>query len=250
MKKLIAIGGGEIGRKGFRPETTAIDKEIIRLSGKAKPKVLFVPTASGDAPGYVESFEKHYGGRLNCHVDSLHLIGGTIAKKRIEEQIRAADIIYVGGGNTLKMMTLWRKLGVDKLLERAHRDGTVLSGLSAGCNCWFRQGNSDSRRFVGKHDNTLIKVTGMGLVDALVCPHYDIEKPRQQSLKQMMRSTPGVAIALDNCAAIEVVDDRYRIITSSKGACARKAYWRNGKYHNEVILENKEFAPLSELLTK
>jgi len=250
MKKLIAIGGGEIGRAGFKPETTAIDKEIIRLSGKSKPRVLFMPTASGDAPGYVENFIKHYGGRLGCQVDSLELIRGTNTKKQIKDKIFTADIIYVGGGNTLKMVTLWRKLGVDKLLLEAHRQGTILSGLSAGCNCWFRQGNSDSRRFANKPDNTLIKVTGLGLVDALVCPHYDIEKPRQQSLKKMMKTTPGVAISLDNCAAIEVVDDKYRIITSNKTAVARKIYWRQGKYHNEIIKVTKDFRDITELLRK
>jgi len=250
MKKLIAIGGGEIGRPGFKTETTSIDKEIIRLSGKVKPRALFVPTASGDAPGYVESFRKHYGVRLGCRVDSLELVTGKLTKKQIKEKIEAADIIYVGGGNTLKMMTLWRKLGVDKLLLAAHRDGKVLSGLSAGCNCWFRQGNSDSRRFAKKPNGTLIKVTGLGLVDALVCPHYDIEKPRQESLRQMMKFTPGVAISLDNCAAIEVVGEGYRILVSKKTACARKIYWHRGRYVNQVIPVTKDFRPLGELLSK
>ncbi|NTW21981.1 type 1 glutamine amidotransferase-like domain-containing protein [Candidatus Falkowbacteria bacterium] len=250
MKKIIAIGGGEIGRQGFKPETTAIDREIIRLSGKAKPRALFVPTASGDAPGYVENFNKHYGGRLGCLTDSLQLVAGTLTRKQIREKIESADIIYVGGGNTLKMVTLWRRLGVDKLLFRAYRDGKVMSGLSAGCNCWFRQGNSDARRFADKHDSTLIKVTGLNLIDALACPHYDIEKPRQQSLKRMMRNTPGVAIALDNCAALEVIDDGYRVITSKKTACARKIYWQKGKYHNQIIPQLKEFQPISSLLSK
>jgi dipeptidase E len=69
-----------------------------------------------------------------------------------------ADIIYVGGGNTLKMMTLRRKLGVDKALQQALKKDIILSGLSAGSICWFDYGNSDSRKFTSK-STQLIKVT-------------------------------------------------------------------------------------------
>ena len=51
-----------------------------------------------------------------------------------------SDIIYVGGGNTLKMMKVWKKTGVDKMLKQAYEKGIVLSGLSAGSICWFRWG--------------------------------------------------------------------------------------------------------------
>ena len=43
--KIVAIGGGEIERPGYPIETEEIDREIIRLSGKKHPKVLFIPTA-------------------------------------------------------------------------------------------------------------------------------------------------------------------------------------------------------------
>ena len=47
---LIAIGGGELRER----ETFEIDTFIRELSGKAKPNVLFIPTASYDAVGYCE----------------------------------------------------------------------------------------------------------------------------------------------------------------------------------------------------
>jgi dipeptidase E len=40
------------------------------------------------------------------------------SKKEIENKILSSDIIYVGGGDTLKMMTLWRRYGVDKILKQ------------------------------------------------------------------------------------------------------------------------------------
>ena len=41
MGKIVAIGGGEMGRPGYPVETTIIDKEIIRLTGKNKPAFTF-----------------------------------------------------------------------------------------------------------------------------------------------------------------------------------------------------------------
>lgn len=49
--KIVAVGGG-IGRPGTRVETLAIDRETVRLTGKKHPRLLFVPTASGDSESY------------------------------------------------------------------------------------------------------------------------------------------------------------------------------------------------------
>jgi len=114
-------------------------------------------------------------------------------------------------------MTLWRRLGVDTLLRTAWERGTVMCGVSAGAICWFESGNSDSRKFTSGSDR-LIRVSGLGLIPALVCPHYDTEPLRQTDLPRMMRESPRVAITLDNLAAIEVVDDQYRILSGNECA--------------------------------
>ncbi|MEI7463349.1 MAG: peptidase E [Candidatus Taylorbacteria bacterium] len=247
--KIVAIGGGEIGRPGFPVETTKIDKEIIRLTGKSKPKLLFIPTASSDSEGYARVVEKHFDTNLGCKVDTLYLLKQKPSRKEIEDKILNADMIYVGGGNTLKMMNVWRKYGVDKLLVKAGEKGAVLSGVSAGAICWFRSGSSDSRRFTDPKAD-LIKVRGLNLVPALFCPHYDFEKDRKPDLKRLMKKTSGVAIAVDNCCAIEIIDDTYRIISSKKTTNAYRVYWKKGKIYAEVIEKSKALLPLKELLKK
>ena len=249
MKKIIAIGGGEIGRPGKRPETTLIDPEIIRLGGKKHPKLLFIPTASGDAEGYCQGVKKHFGQRLGCQIDVLCLLKVKLNKQEIEDKIMGADIVYVGGGNTLKMMNAWRRAGVNKILLAAWRKGTVMSGLSAGSICWFKYGNSDSTKFTNPEAN-LIKVSGLGMINALHCPHYDIEPYRHPELKKMMKKLSGVAIALDNCCALEVIDDKYRILTAKKSARAYKIYWRDKEYVEEIITIQDKFQPLKNLLDK
>ena len=91
--------------------------------------------------------QEYFGGFLKCKTDVLFLITEQISANEIGRKIRWADIIYVGGGNTLQMMRVWRRVGVDRLLKSAYEKGTVLSGISAGAICWFDSGHSDSMSF-------------------------------------------------------------------------------------------------------
>ena len=245
MKKIIAIGGGEI--RGA--ETLKIDKEIIKLTNKKNPALLFIPTASGDSEGYYQTVQNYFGKKLGCKTSVLYLTKTSPSKEKIKKEIMSADIIYVGGGNTLKMIKIWKKFGVDKLLKLAHEKGTVLGGLSAGAICWFKYGNSDSRKMTDPKA-PLIKIKALDFVSPLFCPHYDVEKYRKPELKEMMRKTPGVAIAIDNCCAIEIIDNTYRIISSKDSANAYKVYWSKGKYYETLIPKKKGFLPCIDLFKK
>ncbi|MES2215935.1 MAG: peptidase E [Patescibacteria group bacterium] len=249
MKKIVAIGGGEIGSPGCPVETTSIDKEVIRLTGKKNPRLLFIPTASSDSLGYLETIQKHFGKRLGCKIEVLWLIREKLSREEIEQKVMSSDMVYVGGGNTLRMMRVWRAVGLDEILKKACNKGIVLSGLSAGSICWFDAGVSDSRRFKNP-DADLIKVSGLGFISATHSPHYDVEKVRRTGLKKIMQKTSGVAIAIDNCCAVEFIDNTYRVINSKSAAKAYKVYWKAGKYYEEEILKRKVFLPLSDLLQK
>lgn len=248
-RKIIAIGGGEMGRPGTRIETLSIDKEIVRLTGRIHPRLLFIPTASSDSKLYCEVVNKYFGRRLGCHVDTLLLLKERPTQRQIKSKIANADFVYVGGGNTMLMMKAWRKFGVDKALIEACEKGKVMSGLSAGSICWFRYGSSDSRKFT-RPDADLIRVKGLDIIHTSHCPHYNTEKDRGPDLRKMMRKTPGVAIALDECCALEVVGDQYRLLSSKKGAGAYKVYWKQNEFFHEKIAKAVSFKPLSKLLSK
>jgi dipeptidase E len=249
MGKIVAVGGGDIGRLGAFAETTGIDKEIIRLTGISNPRLLFIPTASSDDESYVEAVKQHFGEELGCKTDVLYLKKERPTRNEIQSKILSSDVVYVGGGNTQKMIRIWKQYDIDIMLRWAYEKGTVLSGISAGAICWFRWGNSDSRKYYNP-DAGLIKVSGLNWIKALYCPHYDTETDRRPELKRMMMKTPGVALAFDNCCAIEIIDGKYRIISSKPDANAYIVYWQAGKYHEDIIAQEKTFKPLNELLRK
>jgi dipeptidase E len=167
-------------------------------------------------------------------------------KAQLEEKILGSDLIYVGGGNTLKMMKVWRRLGVDQmLLEAAHR-GIVLSGLSAGAICWFRYGHSDSPSFTASGEWNYMRVRGLSLIDTMYCPHYHAEK-REQPLENMILKRGGHAIACDNNTAIEILDGHYRILGSQGAPKAYKIFKRQGKVIIEKIVASEQLQPIEEL---
>lgn len=248
-RNIIAIGGGKIMvPRDRQAQTLSIDESIVKQVRRKKPNVLFIPTASEDNLEYCEAFRYQYETRLACKVEELLLYRNRPSSKKIQMLISNSDIIYVGGGNTLRMMRLWRQLGVDKYLDKARKRGAILCGLSAGAICWFRQGNSDSRKFKDETNKTLIKVTGLNYADLLMCPHYDVEKHRQPSLKAMMKKTKGIAIGVENNAALHIKDDQYRILASKRNKKAYLIYWKGGEYVKQALKPSDKFHYLNELI--
>jgi dipeptidase E len=247
-KAIVAIGGGRIRTRG----TAAIDREIIRLSNKKNPRLLFIPTASYDSERYWKHVQEYFGGFLKCKTDVLFLIREHPTKKEMRRKILSADIIYVGGGNTLKMMRLWGRLGVDRLLRSAYEKGIVLCGISAGAICWFESGHSDSMSFYNPRRWKYVNVRGLGFIRGIPCPHYNsrtLGVPRRKLFREMIGKGGGIGIAIQDNCALEFIDGRfYRVITSKSYSGAYKVYRKHGEVVAEKIRQQKQFAPI-HLLT-
>lgn len=209
MRQILALGGG-----GFSMEATPLlDDAILAASGTAMPRVLFLPTASGDAAEYVVRFHAAFAGRA---------IGRHLALfRRTVDDLRAFvldhDVVYVGGGNTAAMLPVWRVFGLDAILREAYDRGVVLAGLSAGAVCWFHGGVTDSfgPRFQPLHD-------GVGLLPGYFVPHYDSEAARRPVLHEQVRSgAMSWAWAADDGAALWFRDgELHEVITSRPDARA------------------------------
>jgi dipeptidase E len=225
-KTIVAIGGGKIATRA----TLAIDREIIRLSHKKNPKLLFIPTASSDSEIYWKQVRKYFGDFLKCGTDVLFLVKQKPSREQVRRKISSADIIYVGGGNTLQMMRIWRRLGVDKLL---------LAGASAGSICWFDSGHSDSMSFYNPRKWKYINVKGLGIIPGINCPHYNgrtLGIPRRKNFQGLIRKIGGMGIAIDNHCAIEFRDGRVsKVLVSKSRAKAYRVFKRQRNVVEEQI---------------
>ena len=145
---IVAIGGGGFSDEGAE---TPLDRYLLELAqrarGRARPRVCFVPTASGDSDGYIAKFYEAFARRSEA--SHLVLFRRTVAD--LERFLLDQDVIYVGGGNTANMLAIWRVHGLDRILRRAwddgRRDGEVHRMRTATRGC-----DAAVDRFVGRQE--------------------------------------------------------------------------------------------------
>src|SRR4051812_29604640 len=137
-RQIVAMGGG-----GFmmEPQNPLLDDHALAASGADNPRVCFVPTAAGDADSAIVRFYQAFPS-TRCRPSHLPLVKSDAVPDR-RSLLLDQDVIYVGGGNTVVMLAVWRAFGVDAILRDAWEAGIVLCGVSAGANCWFETGTTD-----------------------------------------------------------------------------------------------------------
>ena len=223
-RQLIALGGGGFS---MEPENLTLDRYVLSQARAATPAVAFLPTASGDADGYIERFYTAFAG-LPCRPCHLSLFSRTVDLRAF---LLAQDVIYVGGGNTKSLLGVWREWGLPELLREAWASGVLLSGISAGALCWFEQGLTDA--FAGE----LRPLQGLGFLAGSCCPHYDGDPERRPTYHRLLRAgqlAPGLAI--DDGAAVHFVNDEiHRVVASRRGATAYHVQARDGEAREEPL---------------
>jgi len=213
MGTIIGISGGF---------SFPIEEFIVKSANKPNPKILFIPTASADNLDYIISLYNLFGRQLGCKCDILSLIFHKFSQQELQKKFLAADIIYVGGGSAYDMFEIWREYNLEKFIKEAYDKGTVLAGTSAGAICWFKYGNGDSNFHYGKKGLEYRKVVGTGIINAMCYPHYDCaqDKTLEKLLKFYDKNTP--VIAIEDNAAIVIINDKYKIVRTDNFAKAYK----------------------------
>jgi peptidase E len=197
LKHVVAMGGG-----GWMMDDPALDRAVLELTDARRPRICFVPTASGDHPASERFLEAFPADGFDASI--LWLFDRDVAD--IDAFLGAQDVVYVGGGNTVSMLAVWRAHGVDRALRAAYDAGVVMAGMSAGANCWFEACTTDSFR-LGRAD---LLLDGLGLVPGSFTPHYGSEPARRPAVLELVASgalPPG--FACDDHAAVHMVDGAF-----------------------------------------
>jgi peptidase E len=188
---------------------------LFELTGAARPRVLRISTATGDADRDVIAFYRAFPAH-SFEASDLALFQRTVQDLRA--LVLRQDIVLVAGGNTANMLAVWRVHGLDTILREAWEAGVVMAGGSAGGLCWFQAGTTDS--FLMGHADPLHD--GLGLVPGSFCPHYDSEPARRPGYHRLVgEGILPAGIACDDLASVHLVGtDVERAITSARGAGA------------------------------
>lgn len=221
--QIVAFGGGGFA---MEPDNPLLDDYVLSLTGKERPRVCLVPTASGDSPAWLDRFYDLFT-EDRCEPSHLALFSRSVAD--LYEFLSAQDVIYASGGNTVNLLAVWRAQGLAEVLPRVIANGTIACGVSAGALCWFERGVTDS---YGPGLNPL--ENGLGFLPGSFCPHYDSDPRRPFSYPEYVRTTGVAGTAVDDGVALHYVDGRLRRIVSSRPAARA---WRMTPEAGEVRVE-------------
>ncbi|MDY7232130.1 peptidase E [Hyalangium rubrum] len=185
-RQIVALSGG-----GFlmEPGNPRLDNHLLELLGSTRRRVCFIPTASGDSADFIVRFYQAYPAS-RCQPSHLPLF--VRGKEELRARLLEQDAVFVGPGNTLNMLALWRLHGLDAVLREAWEQGVMLCGMSAGAMCWFEGGLTDSLGSLAPFRN------GLGLLPGTLCPHYDSEPERRPAYQRFISEGLSGGLAADD----------------------------------------------------
>ncbi len=244
----VALGSGELSLAGLGPRPprqngrrkiliagggfgTAFIRYMSALTGKERPRLCYLPTASADsATGTIRWFEACAPLDVIPFVQES-FISSYSMDESWEDVFLSMDGIVVSGGNTLNQQAIWKVQGIDDVLRKAWDRGIVLGGASAGSLCWFEEGTTDSR------PKELTKIECLGFLKGSHSPHYDAEEFRRPTYHRLIRSgvlKPGYAC--DNNAGIYFEDNEVRrVVATREGARAYYVSLEGGEVVEQVL---------------
>jgi peptidase E len=200
--QIVALGGlGEDGEAGV------LIRFVLGLTGKERPRVCLIPTASAERPELIVTFYEELSGFAECS----HLSFFPWPPEGLRELVLSQDALFVTGGNTANMLAIWRAHGFDQIVREAWEQGIVLAGSSAGMICWFEAGVTDAfgPQLDGMRD-------GLGFLPGSACPHYDGEERRRPVYQELVAGGFPPGIAADDAVALHYVGTELHEVVAAR----------------------------------
>ncbi len=208
------VGAGE-----FLPEMAAIDAELIASTGRARPRVAILPTAS--YPDGDEVFERwatlgvaHFSA-LGAEVEPVLVRDRLSADDRgFAQAVGEADIIYFSGGKPGHLLQTLHGSAVGRALGEAHQRGAVLAGCSAG-----------AMALAGHTFDFRVRVApwpvrwteGLGFAPGVaVVPHYDAWPEAMCALIALQAPRGSAVLGIDEGTAAVGRDGSWQVHGASR----------------------------------
>ncbi len=243
-RQIVAFGGGGFSMESGNP---LLDEYVLGLAGAAagpaagdggppRPRVCFLPSASGDADHYIVRFYRAFGAE-RCEPSHISLFRREQGPADLRAHLLEQDLIYVGGGSVVSMLGVWRAHGLDTVLHEAWERGVVLCGLSAGSLCWFAEA------VTGFHGAPRA-VDGLGLLPFSNCVHYERGSARRDAYHEFLRGGMRPGYAAEDGAALHFVGAALSRVVASRPEARG---YRLDAVGDERVVETRIARPTGDL---
>ena len=204
-RQIVAFGGGGFSMESGNP---LLDDYVLALTRAERPRVCFLPSASGDADHYIVRFYRAFSA-VRCEASHISLFRREQGPEDLRRHLLSQDLIYVGGGSVISLLGVWRAHGIDEILREAWAAGVILCGLSAGSLCWFQEAVS------GFHGAPQ-RLEGLGLLPFSNCVHYEPGSKRRESYHRFLREGMIAGYAAEDGAALHFSGQELSRVISSR----------------------------------
>ena len=204
QRQIVAFGGGGFSMESGNP---LLDEFVCSLTGDIRPRVCFMPTASGDADHYIVRFYNAF--RDISYPSHISLFRRERGVGSIRDHLLEQDMIYVGGGSVINMLAVWRAHGLDDILREAWQRGVVLCGLSAGSLCWFEHALTG-------YQNEVSLVPGLGLLPFGNSVHFEPGSDRHREFESGLDEVSRTGYAATDGAALHFVGTELAQVVASR----------------------------------
>lgn len=188
---------------------TLLDDHLLALTGVERPRVCFLPTASGDADHYVVRFYKAFSA-ARCEPSHISLFRRETGVGDLYAHLLAQDIVYVGGGSLVSLLGTWRAHEVDVALREAWQAGVIMCGGSAGSLCWFSEAIS------GFHEGPARRLEGLGFLPWSNAVHYCDEPDRRSAFHEAIAAGMAPGYGVGDAAALHFVGTELAEVVCSR----------------------------------
>jgi len=206
-RQIVAFGGGGFSMESGNP---LLDEYVLGLTGGERPRICFLPSASGDADHYIVRFYRAFPAE-RCEASHISLFRREQGPADLRGHLLSQDVIYVGGGSVVSLLGVWRAHGIDEILREAWEAGVVLCGLSAGSLCWFAEA------VTGFHGAPR-RVEGLGLLPFSNCVHYETDGSRRRAYLDFLRAGMRPGYAAEDGAALHFNGTELSRVVASRPA--------------------------------
>jgi len=192
---------------------------LEKLLGKSAKgiKLAFIPTAAnveaGEKSWMIDDLNNFQKAGFEVDIVDISAVPKDIWLPRLQ----AAEVLFLGGGNTFHLMYWVKKSGLQDELPELLKT-KVYAGISAGsCIAGPTILNSVQNLFDESYEIEIRD--GLGLVNFQIVPHLNspyFEKIREENLEEASKKISEPVYVIDDQSAVVVEDEKVEVVSEGK----------------------------------